>query len=136
MNNYIYVLFFFNCCSYDNQLRTEYLVQCEADEMAFFNVTFLSLQGEEDCVDSDGRFRYSVPLPIRISACLRVFVIHGSTRIIKYILYYILKLEGNAWYTLLMVRGADTPSPSCYIFPISCYLHCWITLLKMYNKLM
>ena len=33
-------------------------MQCESDEMAFFNVTDLDLQGPEDCEDEDGSFRY------------------------------------------------------------------------------
>ena len=42
---------------YDNQIRTEYLVQCTSDELAFFNVTTLNMQGSEDCQDEDGNFR-------------------------------------------------------------------------------
>ena len=38
-------------CRYDNQLRVEYLVQCEPDELAFFNMTHLNIQGPEDCQD-------------------------------------------------------------------------------------
>ena len=43
--------------SYDNQLRTEYLVECEEEGTAFFNVTTLDLQGAEDCEDENGNFR-------------------------------------------------------------------------------
>jgi hypothetical protein len=43
---------------YQNEMRVEYLVQCAAaDELAFFNLTFLDLQRAEDCIDQDGRPR-------------------------------------------------------------------------------
>jgi hypothetical protein len=42
---------------YDNQLRTEYLVQCNPDELAFFNITAIDMQGAEDCQDNNGFFR-------------------------------------------------------------------------------
>ena len=50
------------CCvvlfhRYDNQLRTEYRIQCQEGELAFFNVTELELQGEQDCQDDEGNFR-------------------------------------------------------------------------------
>ena len=38
----------------------EYLVQCGAGELAFYNVTDLSLQSEEDCVDDEGNARYTL----------------------------------------------------------------------------
>ena len=52
---YVYIL----ACtySYDDQLRIEYIVGCDEEEMAFFNVTTLDLQGAEDCEDENGNFR-------------------------------------------------------------------------------
>ena len=35
------------------------MVQCEEGELAFFNVTFLNLQSEEDCLDDNDNFRCS-----------------------------------------------------------------------------
>ena len=45
------ILFSYTMCRYDNQLRVEYLVQCEPDELAFFNMTHPNIQGPEDCKD-------------------------------------------------------------------------------------
>ena len=39
---------------YKNELRVEYKVQCQPDELAFFNITYLNIQGPEDCQDDDG----------------------------------------------------------------------------------
>lgn len=44
-------------CSYDNQLRIEYQVQCKSDELALFNMTDLDIQGPEDCQDDMGNNR-------------------------------------------------------------------------------
>ena len=44
-------------CRYDNQLRVEYRVQCEPDELAFFNMTYLNIQGQEDCKDEHENYR-------------------------------------------------------------------------------
>ena len=44
-------------CSYDNQLRIEYQVQCKSDELALFNMTDLDIQGPEDCEDHMGNNR-------------------------------------------------------------------------------
>ena len=35
----------------------EYIIQCENDELAFYNVTFLNTQSEEDCQDTKGNNR-------------------------------------------------------------------------------
>lgn len=39
---------------YDNQLLVEYNVECKPDQLAFFNVTFLDIEGEENCRDDKG----------------------------------------------------------------------------------
>ena len=33
-------------------------MQCEPDELAFFNMTYLDIQGQEDCIDEEGEFKY------------------------------------------------------------------------------
>ena len=44
--------------SYDNQLLVEYNVECKPDQLAFFNVTFLDIEGEENCRDDKGNQKY------------------------------------------------------------------------------
>ena len=45
-------------CSYDNQLLMEYNVQCESGQLAFFNVTDIEIEGDQNCRDEDGNPRY------------------------------------------------------------------------------
>ena len=40
-------------CRYDDQLRVEYIVQCDEDELAYFDVTDTDIQGS-DCPDQEG----------------------------------------------------------------------------------
>lgn len=42
---------------YDNELRTEYQIQCEPSELAYFNMIHLNIQGPEDCQDEEGHNR-------------------------------------------------------------------------------
>ena len=45
---------------YEKELRVEYLVQCEEDELAFYNITSLDTQSKEDCQSNDGNYRYII----------------------------------------------------------------------------
>ena len=38
----------------------EYQLQCGADELAFYNITFLDMQSEEDCQTEDGDNRWAI----------------------------------------------------------------------------
>jgi hypothetical protein len=49
---------FYSGEQYKNKLRVEYLVQCDTDELAFYNITHLDLQGKEDCKDLDENDKY------------------------------------------------------------------------------
>ena len=42
---------------YDNKLRVEYKIRCQQNEVAYYNMTYLDIQGR-DCEDSDGRMVY------------------------------------------------------------------------------
>ena len=43
---------------YDNQLLVEYRVRCAENQLAYFNITALNMQGIDDCKDDDGNKRY------------------------------------------------------------------------------
>jgi hypothetical protein len=42
---------------YDNQLLVQYNIDCGEGTLAFFNITTMDLQGEDDCGDDDGNKR-------------------------------------------------------------------------------
>ena len=43
--------------SYDDQLLVEYKVQCRANQLAFFNITTMDLEGRT-CIDEDGNPKF------------------------------------------------------------------------------
>ena len=44
-------------CRYDYRLLVQYNIQCEDDQLAFFSVTDLDIQGAEECVDPMGHLK-------------------------------------------------------------------------------
>ena len=53
----IYTQFSYLLCSYDNQLLVQYNIDCGEGTLAFFNITTMDLQGDEDCSDDKGNKR-------------------------------------------------------------------------------
>ena len=45
----------------------EYQLQCGVDELAFYNITFLDMQSEEDCQTEDGDNRWANIMAIVVS---------------------------------------------------------------------
>ena len=43
--------------SYDDQLLVEYNVKCREDQLAFFNITTMDLEGRT-CIDEDGNEKF------------------------------------------------------------------------------
>lgn len=65
------------CCilptySYDNQLLMEYKVKCGDNELAFFNVTDIDIEGNETCNDREGHPRY---LHMYVNTCTLNFIL-------------------------------------------------------------
>ena len=52
---YIYtcIIYMYITYRYDDQLRVEYIVRCDEEELAYFDVTDTDIQGR-DCPDQDG----------------------------------------------------------------------------------
>ena len=48
--------------SYDDQLLVQFNIDCGKDNLAFFDITSLNIQGAEDCEDRDGNKRYSLTI--------------------------------------------------------------------------
>ena len=44
--------------SYEDQLLVQFNVDCGEGTLAFFNITNLNLQTQDDCEDQDGNKRY------------------------------------------------------------------------------